>query len=346
MDLGNICKLCGYEFNNENLEDSIEKHLKEKHFLDYQDYYEIVKTGNPFECCWKCGKPRYTISPWLDMFHLPCTHCVDFNNKHFLQELQESIISNISNFQSCILRNKYYQYVLSLEPEERKRILPKSFSITAENLMNLKKLRKTRIDRSNQIFKVTNPLGTSSEISERNMMNLNLEVIDLKVTKDETGIFEIGDTGLYISLPEVVKFDIKHHSRNSILNPSSKRSSKRLKMSNGDCIKFFSTPNPTTKSILLLQNKKGKTINYEDLEEETKWLVKFGILKTREILNRIFEIYNEIFKYLSWVDDHVFLLNSFKSPMPNLELGMIFEWSWENHDYENKGGEIIKLSII
>lgn len=347
MNYGNICKICGYQFEDGNIEESIEQHIKEKHFIDYQDYYEMIMLGEPSESCWKCGNPRYTISPWLDNFHLPCSCCIDVDNKYSLEELSKSIQGKIQEFQNNILRNRYYQYILSITPEERHWFLPKNFNSGVENLTNLKKLRKIRIDRNNQVFFVTNTLGTSREISSRNLKNLRMEVIDLKVTKEPGGEFTIGDLGYKIYLPEVIPFDGRHHSRSSILNPAAKRSSKRLKIGNtGECIKFWSTQNPTVKSILSIKDSSNKTINLRDLDGYTQWIIKFGILKTKEIIGRVFEIYNEIFKYLSWIEDPVFLLNSFEIPIPGLELGMILSWSWEDQDYENKGGEIIKLSIV
>ena len=348
MTPGNVCRICGYKFEEENIEESIERHINKKHFLDYQDYYEIITTGTPDEHCWKCGNPRYTISPWLDYFHLPCSCCIDVDNKYHLKELSNTIISKVIEYQNNLLRNRYYQYIISLDFEDRRWFLPKSIPTGADNLMTLKRLRKTRIDKANQIFRVTNILGTSREISSRNLNNLDFEVYDLKLTKDdslEAWIFE--DLGYYIYLPEIIPFDGRHHSRSSILNPLAKRSSKRIKISStGECIKFYHTQNPTVKSILVMKDSSGKRINLGDLSEMNQWKIKSGILRTKELLSRVFDIYNEIFKYMSWIEDPVFLLNSLSIPIPNLEMGLIFYWSWEDHDYENKGGEIIKLSIL
>lgn len=347
MIVGNICKLCGYTFDEENLEESIEKHIKEKHFIDYRDYYEILTTGNIESNCWNCGNPRYMVSPWINNSFLPCSCCIDIDNKHKLKDVQKSIFSIIEEYENNLLRNKYYQYIISLTPEERHNFLPKSIEDLSGILQEIKKYRKTKIDRTGQIFKVIHQLGTSPEISSRNIANLDLEVYDLKVQKMEDGSFKVGDLDLFIWLPEITNYDNRHHSRNSILNPTAKRSSKRLRFNKtGECIKFYSTPNPTVKSILILKNEKGKNVNLRELSEEIQWFVKFGILKTKEILSRIFEVYNEIFEYLVWIEDPVFILNSLDFPFPNLELGMILRWAWEDHDYENRGGEVIKLSIV
>ena len=117
-------------------------------------------------------------------------------------------------------------------------------------------------------------LFTSSEISSRNIENLDLEVYDLKVQKMEDGSYKLGDLDLYVRLPEITTYDNRHNSRNSILNPTAKRASKRLRFNqSGECIKFYSPPNQTVKSILILKNKKGKTVNLRDLPEETQWKV-------------------------------------------------------------------------
>ena len=347
MGAGNVCRLCGYTFDDENLEESIEKHLKEKHYIDYRDYYEILTTGDIESSCWNCGGPRYMISPWIENSFLPCSCCIDLDNKHKLKEVQDNIFSILSGYQGNLQRNKNYQYIISLTKEERRKFLPKSFEAISITLQEIKKFRKTKIDRSNQVYRIINLPGTSSEVSSRNLGNLDMEVYDLKVQKIEDGLYKLGDLDIYINLPEVTNYDNRHHSRNSILNPAAKRASKRLRFNNtGECIKFYSPPNPTVKSILTLKDKKGKTINLRDLPDETQWLVKFGVLKTKEILGRVFEVYNEIFKYLSWIEDPVFLLNSLDLPFPNLELGLILSWSWEDQDYEYKGGEVIKLSIL
>lgn len=343
------CKLCGYAFSDENIEESIEKHLKEKHFLTYKDYYEILMTGDTNSGCWNCGEIRYMISPWITNSFLPCPSCINFENKHKLKEAQDNIISIILDFQRYLLRSRHYQYIISLTPEERGKFLPKSFDIISNTLHELKRTKRVKLERTNQIYEITNTLGTSSEISSRNIKNLDMQVIDFKVQKMDSDdlLYKLGDLDLYIRMPEVVVYDNKHHSRNSILNPAAKRTSKRLKFGDtNDCIKFYSPSNPTVRSILCLKDGQGKKVLFRDLPKETQWKIKFGILKTKEILGRIFDIYNEIVKYISWIEDSVFLLNTLDFPFPNFELGLMLKWSWEDYDYVDYGGKTIKLSIL
>ena len=339
------CGLCGCSLPCNNLEENLSIHLREKHFIGYQDYCEMILLGHPTESCWKCGKPRYIISPWLDHFHLPCSCQIDPENKRGLQEIQKGIISVIQEYQGNLGRNKFYQYLVSLSPEDRQNLYPKNFKEMTDVLKELKKLEKTRIDKT-QIFKVENILGTSPEISFRNLGNLRITPIDFQVGQD-SGRFILGDTGLSIYLPELIPFDSKHHGRASILNPLATRNTKRLRIGDSkDCIKFYSTPNPSVRSILALKDDSGKTLSLGDLDSETQWKVRFGIIRTKELLTLILDIYNEIFKFLGGIEDSVFLLNSFEIPVPTLDMGMIFSWSWEDQGHENPGGKIIKLSIL
>ena len=332
-----VCKLCGQEIPEEYLEESLEKHLQETHFLSYPDYYEILMTGGFIENCWKCGSPRYSLSPWIPHF-LPCECCVNKQNR---EEIKEGLLSEVKKYLQAVSRSKYYQYVLSLDPSERHRFLGKNIKEASELLQHLKKTDKTRLDKTH-IIQVSSFPGTTEEISERNLKNLTLEAIEFKVGQEEDGRFSLGETGLYLKLPEVVNYDPRHHSRASILNPGAKRSAKRLRMGASDCIKFYPTPNPTVRSILALEDIDGKNVSLLDLPHETAWKVKFGILKTKEIISRVFDVYTEILKYLSYLEDPVFLLNSVPL-LGGQDLGMTLTWSWEEQDWTEK---IIKLSIL
>lgn len=344
MDI--LCKLCGYVFDENNLEESIESHLQEKHYLGYQDYYEIVTLGVPYVGCWKCGTPRYSLSPWISGVYLPCSCCITPGNKQSLQEIRLDLHSKIKEYQGKILKSRYHQYILSSTQSQRERFLPKDIGIQSENLLSLKRKTGSRIDKSS-IFEVTSTLGRSTEVSSRNLDALGMKVSELKVSESIPGTWRIGDTGLYVSLPEVVPFDPKHHSRGSILNPAAKRTTRRLKLSDsGECIKFWNVPNLTVKTILFLSNQNKEPVSYQDLPEETKWKIRFGVLKTKSILTRIFEIYNEFLKYVVCLEDSVFLLNSIEIPTGQGNLGFKLLWGWEEYPWDPSDESCIKLSIL
>lgn len=344
MEILNICKICGYEFDNSNLEESIEEHLWKEHFLRYQDYYEVVATESTFTQCWKCGSTRYTLSPYLESIYLPCSNCIESETKRSLKEMQDQLWAYIDEYENTIIRNKFYQYFLSMDVNERSRLLPRIFKTQSDMLGELKRLRKTKFDKSH-LIKITNKLGSTPEISTRNMKNLDIETLEFRLTKTCDGRYKLGDLDLYVSLPEVIPYDYRHHSRYSLLNPSSKRSSKRLKLESNECIKLGKTQNPVVRCILGLTNTVGERVNLEDLDSEIKWKIKFGILKTKEILSRVFEVYNELLKYIDNVKDSVFLLNSVKLPFQNNNIEFIFTWSSDEQKYEIEENKI-KLSIL
>lgn len=341
-----ICNICGCPFDEENIEKSIENHLKESHFLEYSDYYEISVLGRPSEPCWKCGHPRYTISPWLDTYYLPCPDCFDKENEVYVREAKVGFDTVLQDYQAGIIRSKYYQFLLSLNVRGRQLLLPKSFPVAVQNLTSLKKQERTRFDKSH-ILEVTNILGTSPELSSRNLSNLRMEAIEYKVTK-EGGRWKMGESGYYVKTPEPISYDPRHHYRSSILNPASKRSVKRIRIGTSkDCFKFYSTPNSSVKSILSLENESGRVLSLGELGEEEQRRLKFGILKTKEIMSVVFDIYNEIVKYVERLEDRVFLLNSIPLFWSPLEYELILGWSWEEFGLDTTDrGEIIKLSIL
>ena len=70
------CLLCGKEVDS--TKESIEKHLKENHFIGYQEYYEIIKSwliDNEY-LCWRCGNPKNPLCSRLNTYYLPCSQCL------------------------------------------------------------------------------------------------------------------------------------------------------------------------------------------------------------------------------------------------------------------------------
>lgn len=338
------CELCGFVFDEDNIEESIESHLQEKHYLGYQDYYEIKTLGTPNISCWKCGSPRYTISPYISGSYLPCSCCINPRSKQGIQEIRQDLFSKIREYQGKLVKSRYYQYAISLSQSQRERLLPKDLEIQSEVLSEIKR-NDIKLDKSS-IFKVNHLLGRSSEISFRNLDALSMEVSEFKATEVSPGKWKLGEKDLYLKLPEVVPYDPKHHSRGSILNKSAKRTTRRLKLSEtGECIKFWNIPGVGTKTILSLVDGEDKIVQYQDLSEEIRWKIRFGILKTKPILTRVFEIYNELIRYVIGIEDSVFLLNSFKIPSGPSIFNLRLTWSWEDQSCEAEEN-YIKLSIL
>lgn len=335
------CVLCGKELiSSSHLELDILEHLKEFHFITYQEYYEILKTSYSETLCWKCGKPRQQICPYINSYYLPCWDCVS-DKKNDIQEAGNSIMNNIKDYQKEIIKNKYYQYLLA-SSDILKSALPKSFPEISDLLEKLRQRDKLKIGKDTS-FDISRILGAPMEISERNLINLNLMVSDnISITKNKIG-FEItlGSKQFDILLPEVCEYDVRHHSRHSILNLGSKRNTKKLKMENGDCIKFWNTKFQNTKSILQLKDKLGNQIDPDIISQEDFFLLKLSILRNKSIMKRVFEVYNEICKYIETLKDSVFLKNTiFLGVNKNSSLSL----TWKP-ELSNEPGQI-NLSIL
>lgn len=344
-----ICNICGQEIPDLCLEENLEKHLREVHFLSYSDYYEIVKLSNQ-DKCWKCGSPRYYLSPFLETF-IPCLKCLNPKKSKEIREIRAYIYNEINSYLDLIKKNKHYQYLLSLSPIERSKCLPKSFEKMSEILNELKKKYCVRYEKTN-LIEVKNILGTPGEISERNFNNLSMISHQSSLEqKDNKFVFHLTPhKNLYILPPEIVKFDYRHHSRYSILNRNSTRKSKRIRLDSGECLKFWMSTNQTVRSIFYILDENGNNLQLGDLEEKDQFRLKQELLVNPVTRTRIIDIYNEIIKYTTVISDSVFLLNTTKLPV-FLKKPLKFILSWSGEDQGNETQEdteeiLVKLSIL
>ena len=304
------CVLCGKEFvSNSHLELDIEEHLREFHFMTYQEYYEMIKTSYSETLCWKCGISRQQLCPYINSYYLPCRSCIS-DKKSDIQEATNTIVEYIKDYQKEIMKNKYYQYLLA-DNNILKAMLPKSFLDISNLLEKLRTRDKLKIGKDSS-FSVTRILGSPIELSERNLRNLNISVSDnISVIKNKIGYeITLGDCSFDVLLQEICEYDVRHHSRHSILNLNSKRNTKKLKMESGDCIKFWNTKFQNTKSILQIRNKSGDIIDPDSLSDDYFFLLKISILRSKPIMKRVFEVYNEICKYIETLRDSVFIKNT------------------------------------
>lgn len=303
------CLLCGKEVDS--TKESIEKHLKENHFIGYQEYYEIIKSwliDNEY-LCWRCGNPKNPLCSRLNTYYLPCSQCLTTKRSDII-EFSEKILNDIKDYQKKIMKDKFYQLFLS-SPWIIKESLSHEFNETKLVLENICKRDQIKIGKNDAII-VKNIVGSTKEISSRNIDNLNIELSNcLSLKKSITGFEIFLGRDLYsIELPESCEYDIKHHSRYSILNLNSKRSTKKLKMSSGDCIKFYPSKYSNYRSLLRLKNSKGEIVDPDELSNSEYLYLKMAILRNGTIMKRLFEIYNEFCKYVEILRDSVFLLNT------------------------------------
>lgn len=333
------CELCGWESED----GSLEEHLLESHFISYRRYYERFIAGGVEETCYRCGYPRYLVSPHL-LEYLPCEACGQGCSKRVFEERRRDVLGIIKEYQDSLGKNRYHQYFLAYSAIDW--ILGGILQTGLDLLGKRKKELKLRLDKT--VFpSLEFDSGYPKEISERNLDHIILGIReDIKVLGESPGRFivRIGRKEFIICLPEVVEFDIRYHSRHSILNPLSTRSSKRLKLKSqsGDYIKIYGR---SERTILKLLDRDGEEMRFSDLPEDIQGDLKLVILGWKPIRDRVLEVYNEISLYCDFIYDRAFMLSSY--PIPNTKtFKFYFTWTpTEMPDVEDIG-ENIKLSVI
>ena len=333
------CELCGWESEDGSLED----HLGESHFINYRRYYERCIAGGVEETCYRCGYPRYLISPHLSEY-LPCEACGQGCSKRVFEDRKRDVFGIVKEYQDSLSKNRYHQYFLAYSSLDW--ILGGILQTGLDLLGKRKKELKLRLDKT--VFpSIEFDSGYPMEISERNLDHIILGIReDIRVVNKSAGRFniKIGKKEYIICLPEVIDFDIRYHSRHSILNPLSSRSSKRLKLKSqsGDYIKIYGKSDRT---ILKLLNKDGEEIRLNSLPEDIQGDIKLVILGWSPIRERVLEVYNEISLYCNFIYDRAFMLSSY--PISNTkEFKFYFTWTSSEMPNVEDSGEIIKLSII
>lgn len=332
------CELCGWESD----ENELVSHLRDEHFISYRRYYERIISSDVSDTCWKCGYSRWLIAPHLTEY-LPCDACGKGCSKRIFDERRIDVLGIVKECQSSIGKNKFHQYFLATS--EIDLILGGILQTGLDLLGRKKRSLKLRLDKNSIPF-LDFDTGSPKEISERNLENIRIGIRDdIKVTqKGRNFLVSWGKKEYQILAPEIIDYDTKHHSRHSILNPGSKRNSKRLRLKggSGDCIRFWGT---TRRSILRL--REGEVdLELRDLDWESQKIIRLVILCVKPIRDLIFEIYNELLIYCNYIYDRVFLLSHFE--IPNIREFKLYI-SWDGLDFPKnlkETGEIIKLAII
>lgn len=331
------CRLCGEEVLN------LPSHLRDFHFMSYSEYYETMKM-NPFEgICWKCGLGTFPLSPLLPGISLPCLHCISDLSLAGIEERRQVLFRHIKDYQLKIGRSKFYQYLLSLDSLSC--LYPRNIESGVSVLSSLKDSSRLRIERDS-VIEVESRLGALLEISQRNIQDLEMHLLDVMSLGDLC--FSIGSNQYEILLPESIPYDTKHHSRHSILNPGSKRNTKRLRMkgSSRECIKFFGSSSPIKSIFKLIDMDTREEKGLEDFTDKERSMIKQIILSSRVSREILMDIYNEIIPYTRFIMDNVFLKNSILIPSQK-DLNLYFTWTnSEIPSYIPDDGDHIKLTVL
>lgn len=325
------------------LSDSLIPDVKYKHFIDYTKYSEIKLQWEPDEegYCYRCKKelePLTYLEP--EFYYQPCWECTSKRRTSRLL-LTEGLQRGMREFYNKILGDRYLQLFI-VDDIYFNNTLPHNYE-TFKRVISL-------LDppSRNDIWFLDWSPGFPKIISTENLAGLKIvnltkfyEPIDFGKDSD---IVRVGE--FEILMPEPSTFDIKHHSRYSVLNNSkAARKNKRFKVGNR-CVKFYSTEDETVNAIFRIK-KNGEDITARNLTYQEFVIIKLAIMRNKNFMRLIFDIVLEISKFVSFVRDSVFLKNTvYFSPEQEIEkdkAGMTLLWTALS---EHKDPNLINISII
>lgn len=328
------CSGCGKEFTDVF---SFEKHLLEEHFITYKDYCELElmrKKEDNFYCI-KCNKCRNPLTFLMrNNYFLPCWECVSKRKAEKIEAIN-GIQRDIKEYYDMVLGDRYFQLYI-IDNIYFNSTLPHDYSEFKQVLSKL------ILPSRNDIWFIDWKLGYPKTI---NLQNLNgLKIINLSdYYKVESSKTTQKINNFEILLPDIIPYDVKHFSRYNLINKSSDRRTKRLKLSgSGKCIKFFNNQKSEFKSIFKIINSNTKEeINLDELTYQDYVIIKLALLRNKNYVRLIYDIIFELIKNINTFKDKVFLKNTIITN-PDKELKLNFTWLPE----KNYSNDYINISIL
>lgn len=318
--------------------DNLDNEVKQTHFLDYQDFCEIKLQNKVDEdgYCYKCNKPLEPLT-YLDpdFYYQPCWICHAKRRTGIDRDsLTENLRKAIHEFYGKIVSDRYYQLFLvdDIYPHTT---FPHTYNVFKKAVNSLSPPSR------NDIWFLDWVPGYPKIISIDNLSGI--KIINITKLYDkfslEKDVICVGD--YEIKMPELTKFDSRHHSRYSILNKNGDRKSKKLKL--GDkCIRFYNTDDDSVKSIFQL-TKNGEEIPIRSISYQDLVIIKLAIMRDKAFLRLIFDIIEELTRSIGILRDSVFLKNTvILNPKKEDIIGTIMWTSICEYKIDNS----INISII
>lgn len=350
------CLYCGWECKEtKKVQEAIKDHLLNCHEVDYKSYYEYVKLNehDPL-ICWKCGTDRQQMTTWCNDYPLPCWKCVG-DSKQDIQDATKVVIDYYKDIHSRLGKDRYLQYYLGLSAKERSKFLLHNYSDIEKLLSEITKRDKVKIGKDSFFTFEANPWSIK-EISERNKSNIFCKPLqgfpDKDYLKKKNTFWELTlSDGRVVEIypPEEVEYDVRHHSRYSMLNLGAKRQTRKLRL--GDtppwkrCIRFHNTDFTDVKSIIGVYwkgpDKKIKNIPIRELPEKDIFMIKQFVMKNKELWKSVSDVLMELLKYVESVEDHVFAHKTIYLG-PNKATSLILNWYPINYSSRGK----LNITII
>jgi hypothetical protein len=343
------CIFCGWECTEtKKVHESICDHLMQCHEMDFRSYYELIKQykDDP-QICWKCGNSRQQMTTWSNEYLLPCWDCVG-DVKTDAQDAAKVVLDYYRDIHAKATKDRYFQYYLSISDEERNKFLSHDYNEIEKLLSDITKRDKVKLGKDSFFKFETNPWSLN-EFSERNKDNIKCKPLsgfpDKDYMKKKVKVWELTlSDGRVVEIrpPEAVEYDVRHHSRYSMLNLSARRQTRKLRIGDAPpwnrCIKFHNTDFTNVKAIIGVnwkgEEKITKNISIRELPEKDVFMIKQFIIKNKELWKSVLEILMELLKYVENIEDHVFAHKTIYLG-PYRTSSLVFHWF--PLDYYQKG---------
>lgn len=334
------CKYCGWECSDPTkFQETVSDHLLFTHEIEYWNYYEHTKFPDPEpQMCWKCGNERQQLATWSNDYPLPCWDCVG-TSKTDAQDASKVVLDYYRDIHAKAGKDKFFQYFLGASEHERSTFLVNNYTEFEKILNDVAKRDKIKYTKENFFNFGANPWSLK-EVSERNKDNLHFSLIknapDKEYVRKKQDVWELTlSDGRIVELrpTEAVDYDVRHHSRYSMLNLNARRQTRKLRIGDAPpwnrCIKFCNTEFNNIKSIIGI-NWKGtekiiKNISLRTLPPEDVFLIKQFVMKNKELWGCVIEIMMEMMKYVESIEDHVFAHKTVYLG-PHRNTAMILHW--------------------
>ena len=293
-----ICPYCG-----EPLEDNLEEHLEENHFMGVRDFYESgeLLLGSS-EKCLKCGSHRLPLSLvyGANNYFLPCWRCIG-DDRYEKPQAIDTVRRAIKDYLSQIEGDRFLQMYLS-DSIFSETTLPHGYS---EFKKVLKVLQGSYdIDRNKLWVPDFNP-GYPKIISEQNFNGL--KIVDIERAFNVRDLPDLKVNGVNLHPARLIPYDQRHFSRYNIFNINNPdtdyRSTKRVRI--GDkAIKFYNNKRNGVKSIFSLSQ------DPKSLPSGTLLVIKLLVLRNKTRFRIISSVIGELVKNVGVLRDSIFLKNT------------------------------------
>lgn len=322
-----------------NLNNDNEAIVKYWHFMRYLDFCEtkLLNTSDDDGFCYRCKtqlEPLTYLEP--DFYYQPCWNCSG-KRKLDRQVLSEGLQRGIKDFYNKILGDRYLQLFL-VDDIYLNTTFPHNYEVFKKVVNSLDPPSR------NDVWFLDWEPGFPKIICLENLSGIkivNLTDICGAISFSEEEVLRVGP--FEVIMPEPSTFDPKHHSRYSILNTKSdSRKSKRFKIDDERCIKFYNTEDDNVKSIFKLR-KNGEDITVRNLTYQDFVIIKLAIMRNKTFMRFIYDIVLEIIKYTNFLRDSVFLKNTVTFDPKDRESGVTLLWTALS---EHKDKNTINISIL